>query len=74
MKEGHEEAFPSKLNGFDDPSFSRVPILPQRACAVGSAGLITTKVGPSERDKTDRSQEVNDGLGEALARRLNGIY
>jgi hypothetical protein len=39
LKEGHEEAFPSKLNGFDDPSFSRVPILPQRARAVGSVGL-----------------------------------
>ena len=33
-----------------------------------------TEVGPPERDKTDRSQELNDGLGEALARRLNGIY
>jgi hypothetical protein len=33
-----------------------------------------TKVGPPERDKTDRSQELNDGLGEALAQRLNGIY
>jgi hypothetical protein len=35
---------------------------------------LTTKVGPPERDKTDRSQELNDGLGEALAQRLNGIY
>ena len=33
-----------------------------------------TKVGPPERDKTDRTQELNDGLGEALAQRLNGIY
>ena len=33
-----------------------------------------TKVKPPEREKTDRSQELNDGLGEALAQRLNGIY
>ena len=35
---GHDSGRPSKINGFD-PSFPRVPILPQRSCAVGSVGL-----------------------------------
>ena len=54
MKVGHDAAvmaFPSKINGFDDPSFSRVPILPQRSCAVGSVGLYPPKWGPQRETR-----------------------
>ncbi len=52
LKGGHDAAFPSKLNGFDDPSFSRVHILPQRSCAVGSIGF-NHRSGVPREDKTD---------------------
>ena len=77
MKKGHDSGLPSKINGYD-PSFPRVPILPQRTCAVGSVGLFPlsrvhflrdmVRDGSVKLIKFASTQNVADALTKSLPR------